>query len=76
MFVLKRIMCMKILNKKTDRKIEISIDTSHNKFLELSAVSSADCLITGNTLDFLITQFEYTRILTPREYRDELHKFL
>lgn len=57
-------------NYKTDRKIEILTDTSDNKFLELSAVSSADFLITGNTLDFPMTEFEYTRILTPREYWD------
>lgn len=53
---------------KTDRKIEVLTDTSDNKFLELAAISSADYLITGNTLDFQITEFEYTRILTPREY--------
>jgi uncharacterized protein len=53
---------------ETNRKIEILSDTSDNKFLELAAVSSADYLITGNTLDFQISEFEYTRILTPREY--------
>ena len=55
---------------KTDRKVEILTDTSDNKFLELAAVSAADFLTTGNTLDFTITEFEYTRILTPREYWD------
>jgi len=55
---------------QTDRKVEILTDTSDNKFLELAAASSADFLITGNTLDFTITEFEYTRILTPRAYRD------
>jgi uncharacterized protein len=55
---------------KTDRKVEVLTDTSDNKFLELAAVSSADYLITGNILDFQITEFEYTRILTPREYWD------
>lgn len=53
---------------ETDRKIEILTDTSDNKFLELAAVSSADFLITGNTQDFTIKEFEYTKILTPREY--------
>ncbi len=53
---------------KTDKKIEILADASDNKFLELAAVSKADYLITGNTLT--ITEFEYTRILTPREYWD------
>lgn len=51
-------------------KIDVLTDTSDNKFLELAAVSSADYLTTGNTLDFTITEFEYTRILTPREYWD------
>lgn len=55
---------------QTDRKIEVLTDTSDNKFLELAAVSAADYLTTGNTLDFTMTEFEYTRILTPREYWD------
>jgi putative PIN family toxin of toxin-antitoxin system len=55
---------------QTDRKIEVLTDTSDNKFLELAAVSAADYLTTGNTLDFTITEFEYTKILTPREYWD------
>ena len=58
---------------KTDRKIEILTDTSDNKFLELAAVSSADYLITGNTLDFKLSEFEYTRILTPREYWESIN---
>jgi putative PIN family toxin of toxin-antitoxin system len=53
---------------QTNRKIEVLTDTSDNKFLELAAVSVADYLTTGNTLDFTITEFEYTKILTPREY--------
>ncbi len=55
---------------KTDQKVEVLTDTSDNKFLELAAVSSADYLTTGNTLDFTLTEFEYTRILTPRVYWD------
>jgi putative PIN family toxin of toxin-antitoxin system len=55
---------------QTDRKIEVLTDTNDNKFLELAAVSAADYLTTGNTLDFTITEFEYTKILTPREYWD------
>lgn len=58
---------------KADRKVEVLIDTSDNKFLELAAVSSADYLVTGNTLDFTIKEFEYTKIVTPREYWDN-HK--
>lgn len=55
---------------KTEQKVDILTDKSDNKFLELAAVSSADYLITGNTLDFKITEFEYTKILTPRNYWD------
>jgi len=54
----------------TDRTVDILSDTSDNKFLELAAVSEADYLITGNTLDFTITEFEYTQIVTPRAYWD------
>lgn len=53
-----------------DKTVELLTDTSDNKFLELAAISSADYLVTGNTLDFTITEFEYTRILTPRAYWD------
>jgi putative PIN family toxin of toxin-antitoxin system len=55
---------------KTDQKVEVLTDASDNKFLELAAVSSADYLITGNILDFQLTEFEYTRIMSPREYWD------
>jgi putative PIN family toxin of toxin-antitoxin system len=55
---------------QTSRKVEILADKSDNKFLELAAVSSADYLTTGNTLDFKITEFEYTKIVTPRAYWD------
>ncbi|RIV19917.1 putative toxin-antitoxin system toxin component, PIN family [Fibrisoma montanum] len=55
---------------KTDRKVDVLTDTSDNKFLELAAVSAADFLTTGNMLDFAMTEFEYTRILTPRDYWD------
>jgi len=54
----------------TNLKIDMLTDTSDNKFLELASVSSADFLITGNTLDFRMTEFEHTKILTPREYWD------
>jgi uncharacterized protein len=52
----------------TDRKIDALTDTSDNKFLELAVAGSADFLITGNTKDFPMTDFEYTKIVTPTEY--------
>jgi len=53
-------------------KIEILTDKSDNKFLELAFASRADYIITGNTLDFRITEFENTKILTPREFWDSI----
>ena len=55
---------------QTDRKVEVLTDLSDNKFLELAAASAADYLTTGNTLDFTITEFERSKILTPRTYWD------
>ena len=52
------------------KKVEILTDASDNKFLELAAASSADFLIIGNILDFTISHFESTQIVTPREYWD------
>lgn len=51
-------------------KVDVLTDMSDNKFLELAAESTADYLITGNTLDFKIKEFEYTRIVTAKEYWD------
>lgn len=50
--------------------VDLLADKDDNKFLELAAISSADFLITGNASDFKIQEFEYTRIVTPREYWD------
>jgi putative PIN family toxin of toxin-antitoxin system len=60
-------------NYNVDVKILILTDTSDNKFLELAAVSSADYLITGNSNDFIMSEFEYTRILSPRQFWDEFY---
>ena len=54
-----------------NKQIELLTDASDNKFLELASVSVADYLVTGNTLHFTMTEFEYTKIATPREYWDK-----
>lgn len=53
-----------------DKKVQVLMDKADNRFLELAGVCSADYLVTGNTLDFTFTEFESTRILTPRAYWD------
>jgi putative PIN family toxin of toxin-antitoxin system len=52
----------------TEHKIDVLKDLGDNKFLELASSSSADFLVTGNTLDFTLSEFECTKILTPRQY--------
>ena len=51
-------------------KVDVLTDQSDNKFLELAASSTADYLITGNTNDFTLIEFESTKIITPRNYWD------
>lgn len=52
------------------KQVDVLKDKSDNKFLALASVSACDFLITGNTQDFTISEFEYTKIVTPREYWD------
>jgi uncharacterized protein len=49
-------------------RINIIKDLSDNKFLELASKCAADFLITGNSQDFIIDEFEYTRIISPKNY--------
>ena len=47
-------------------RLDILKDKSDNKLLELAEESSADFLITGNSVDFNIANYKQTRILSPR----------
>ena len=51
-------------------KIRLNIikDKSDNKLLELADKSNADFLITGNHVDFTITHYKNTQILSPRRF--------
>ena len=51
--------------------INIIDDPDDNKFIELAHECGADFLITGNMNDFLITNYQQTRILTPKEYWEQ-----
>jgi len=55
-------------------KIRLNIikDKSDNKLLELADESSADFLITGNSVDFTFMQYKNTHILSPRSFWDLL----
>jgi putative PIN family toxin of toxin-antitoxin system len=49
-------------------KIDVISDKDDNKLLELAVESEADFIITGNTNDFTINEFQGTRIVSPKEY--------
>jgi putative PIN family toxin of toxin-antitoxin system len=48
--------------------LEVIADPDDNLLLELAAESKADYLVTGNTNDFIISSYELTRIISPKEY--------
>jgi len=50
------------------RKIEILSDPTDNKFIELTAASHTDFLITGNSKHFPYGKFESAEIISPRDY--------
>jgi len=51
-------------------KIRLSIikDKSDNKLLELADESNANFLITGNNVDFTMSNYKNTQILSPRRF--------
>jgi predicted nucleic acid-binding protein len=51
-------------------KIDLISDKDDNMLLELSVECEANFLITGNTNDFTFSQYNTTRIVSPREYWD------
>ncbi len=54
-------------------KIDILPDKDDNKFLELAVEAGAHYLISGNKKDFLISEYEGVKIVSPRDYWDQYH---
>ncbi len=48
-------------------------DENDNRFLELALATNADYLITGNSKDFKIDQFDNTIVLAPAVYWNHHH---
>jgi putative PIN family toxin of toxin-antitoxin system len=48
--------------------LDIIKDLSDNKLLELADESNTDFLITGNSVDFTITRYKNTQILSPHTF--------
>ena len=53
-------------------KLDIISDEDDNKLLELAETSGADFLITGNHNDFTMNAYKTTKIVTPKEYWEEV----
>ena len=51
-------------------RLDIIKDKSDNKLLELAEESNANFLITGNRIDFKITYYKNTKILSPHSFWD------
>jgi len=51
-----------------DLNYNVIKDESDNKFLELAVFSESEYLVTGNTGDFTLIDFEGVKIITPGEY--------
>lgn len=49
-------------------KVSLLKDPSDNKFLELAYAAKADYIITGNHNDFNITEFEGTKVISPKKF--------
>lgn len=49
-------------------KIELLKDVDDNKILELAKASNADFIITGNIKDFTISEFNNTKIKSPKDF--------
>jgi uncharacterized protein len=52
------------------KRLDIIADNADNRLLELAVASKADNIITGNTNDFTMSDFQGTKIVTPKEYWD------
>jgi len=49
-------------------RLNILKDSDDNKLLELAEESNADFLITGNSVDFRMSHYKNTRVVSPRDF--------
>jgi len=52
-------------------RFQIIADSADNRLLELAYESKANFIITGNTNDFTMIEFEGTKIVSPREFWEQ-----
>lgn len=51
--------------------IDVLSDKDDNKFIELAVEASASYIVTGNSSDFIITEFRGIKIYTPKQFYEE-----
>lgn len=56
----------------TGGKIEIIPDDADNRLLELAVACNVDYLVTGNSNDFTMSQYQNTKILSPKDFFEVL----
>jgi putative PIN family toxin of toxin-antitoxin system len=57
------------------QRFDIIKDQDDNRLLELAAELKADFIITGNTKDFTMSDFNGTKIVTPKDYWDNYREY-
>ena len=58
----------------TDVKVDIIRDEPDNCLLELAETCKAKYLVTGNTNDFVMTEYKGTKIVSPKEFFEIISK--
>lgn len=54
--------------------VDVIGDQADNRLLELAETCQADYLVTGNTNDFTMQEYKGTRILSPKEFFEQLNQ--
>jgi putative PIN family toxin of toxin-antitoxin system len=55
-------------------RVEVIADGPDNRLLELAEVCEADYLVTGNTNDFTMPEYKWTKIVSPREFFEIINR--
>ena len=54
--------------------VDLISDEADNRLLELAESCQADYIVTGNTRDFIMSNYKGTKIIAPKEFFDMLNK--
>ena len=58
----------------TNIEVDIIRDEPDNRLLELAETCKAQYLVTGNTNDFIMTEYKGTEIVSPKEFCEIINK--